>query len=276
MRRGREAAASSGRGLFERLSRGVRITTEGKALATEAEKVLAQLKTLQDLASADKDQLLSPINLGCDSALGAYLLPQILLQFQYQDHLGKIHLHENNRQQLQEYLIKGSLDALLVADNKPVKDCVVRELSSEPWQLLMPLTHPLATRTIISINDLQNFNLLITETDFQLLPEAVKENVHFQQLANYSLVRGLVATNHGLGVMPFIAANSQLYANGKWANISLPDIPARTLCLVWRATYPRYKMMERLSQAIKSSAEWQLNFVAPEHHQMLGLDFLQR
>lgn len=262
--------------LFERLSRGVRITSEGKALALEAEKVLQKLKVLQDLASADKDQLLSPINLGCDSALGAYLLPQILLQFQYQDHPGQIRLHESNKQELHNDLINGSLDALLVADNNPIKDCVVRELSSEPWQLLIPLTHPFATLSMISIKDIQQTNLLVTTTDFELLDDKLKTQLQFQQLSSYSLLRGMVATNYGLGLMPFIAANSQLYANGKWTSIAVPEIPVRTISLVWRATYPRYKMMELLSQAIKSSAEWQLNFVAPEQHQVLGLDFLQR
>jgi hypothetical protein len=76
--------------------------------------------------------------------------------------------------------------------------------------------------------------------------------------------------------MPFIAANSQIYASQKCTSIPLADIPARPICLAWRTTYPRYKMMEILSQAIKSSAEWQLNYVAPEQHQVLGLDFFRR
>lgn len=262
--------------LFERLNRGIRITAEGKALAIEAEKVLAKLKTLQELAAADQDQLLSPINLGCDSPLAAYLLPQILLQLDYQDHPGHINLQEKNRETLQDELINGTLDALLLADNKPIKDCVVRELAREPWQLLIPFTHPLSTNASVFIKDLHNVDLLVTEKDFLLLPNWIKTQTNLRIVSSYSLLRGLVATNHGLGLMPFIAANSQLYANSKWSSINLPEIPPRNLCLVWRATYPRYKMMELLSQAIKSGAEWQLNFVAPEQHQMLGLDFLQR
>jgi hypothetical protein len=89
-------------------------------------------------------------------------------------------------------------------------------------------------------------------------------------------LRGLIATHQIIGLMPFIAANSQIYASQKCTSIPLADIPARPICLAWRTTYPRYKMMEILSQAIKSSAEWQLNYVAPEQHQVLGLDFFRR
>jgi LysR family hydrogen peroxide-inducible transcriptional activator len=262
--------------LFERMSRGVRITPEGKALAHEAEKVLSKLKTLQDLAAADKDQLLSPINLGCDSALAAYLLPQVLLQFHYKDHPGEINLYENSREVLEEKLIKGSLDALLMATNKPIKDSVVREIFSEPWQLLTPMTHPLAINLSVNVNQLHDVSLLVTESDFALLPDNLKSLPNLRQVSSYSLLRGLVATHRSLGLMPFIAATSQLYSSGKWANININDIESRSICLVWRATYPRHKMMDLLAQAIKSSAEWQLNFVAPEQHQVLGLDFFKR
>lgn len=262
--------------LFERLNRGVIITQEGKALADESAKVLKQVGRIQELVEADKDQLSSLINLGADASLGSYLLPQILLQFQHQNSQRQIYLHEADSAELKQQLLEGSLDALLLADNQPVKDCVLRELNSEPWQLLLPVGHSLSSSLRISIKDLRNQTLWVTQNDWYLLPQWIKNELDLQTVNSYSLLRGLISAQQIVGLMPFIAANSQIYASQKWVALPLADMPMRPICLVWRTSYPRYKMMEILSQAIKSSAEWQLNYVAPEQHQVLGLDFFHR
>jgi len=264
--------------LFERLGRGIRITPEGKALATESEKVLVKLDAIRDLAIADKDQLQSPIQLGCDQSLGAYLYPQILVQLQHQqfkERPAKIYLHEKNTEELIVDLHNGFLDSALIVGNLPIKDCVVRELFSEPWQVLLPLNHPFAVKNSVSFSDLKNIPLLIASSDFPLVEEFFDNDFLLEKVSSYQVLRGLVSTQIGLGLMPFIAANSQLYTK-KWVSRPMNDLPNRKLTLVWRASYPRYKMMEILSQTIKSVAEWQFNFVADEQHQVLGLDYLQR
>lgn len=262
--------------LFERLNRGVMITPEGKALADEAAKVLKQVGRIQELVEADKNQLLFSLNLGSDPSLGSYLLPQILLQFQHQDSQRQIYLHEDDPAVLKQQLLDGELDAILLADNQPIKDCVLRELNSEPWQLLLPLGHILSVQSRISIKDLRSMPLWVVQNDWHLLPEWIKNELNLQTVNSYALLRGLISTHQIIGLMPFIAANSQIYASQKWVSVPLADVPVRPICLAWRTSYPRYKMMELLSQAIKASAEWQLNFVAPEQHQMLGLDFFHR
>lgn len=262
--------------LFERLNRGVLITTQGKVLADEAAKVLNQVGKIQELVDADKDQLLSSLNLGSDPSLGSYLLPQILLQLQRQDSKRQIYLCENDTAVLKQQMLDGALDAILLADNQPIKNCVLRELSSEPWQLIMPLGHNLSSGLGVSIKDLRNISLWITAADWCLLPQWVKDELDLQTVNSYSLLRGLIHTHQVIGLMPFIAANSQIYANQKCVTLPLVDLPVRPICLAWRTSYPRYKMMELLSQAIKASAEWQLNFVAPEQDQVLGLNFFQR
>lgn len=262
--------------LCERLNRGIRITTEGLALAKEAEKVLAQLNSIHALVAADKDQLQSPVQLGSSQSLGAYLYPQLLLQFQHQEYSTKIYLDEKPDAELIQDLTNNRLDAILIADNSPIKDCVVRELFSEPWQILLPIPHPLSAKNSLSFVDLANTSLFVTENDYEQLTTQINNKITLEKVSSNETLRGLVATQMGLGFMPFIAANSQLYTANKWTLRNIDDLPARKVSLVWRTTYPRYKMMELLSQTIKSCAEWHLNFVAPEQHQMLGLDYLQR
>ncbi len=262
--------------LCERLNRGIRITTEGLALAKEAEKVLAQLNSIHALVAADKDQLQSPVQLGSSQSLGAYLYPQLLLQFQHQEYSTKIYLDEKPDAELIQDLTNNRLDAILIADNSPIKDCVVRELFSEPWQILLPIPHPLSVKNSLSFVDLANTSLFVTENDYEQLTTQINNKITLEKVSSNETLRGLVATQMGLGFMPFIAANSQLYTANKWTLRNIDDLPARKVSLVWRTTYPRYKMMELLSQTIKACAEWHLNFVAPEQHQMLGLDYLQR
>jgi LysR family transcriptional regulator, hydrogen peroxide-inducible genes activator len=262
--------------LCERLSRGIRITPEGLALAKESEKVLSQINSIHSLVAADKDQLQSPVQLGCSKSLGAYLYPQVLLQFQHQQHFAKIFLQEKQDHLLIQDLLSNHLDVILIANNKPIKDCVVRELFIEPWQILLPVPHALSNKKSLSFTDFSSSTLFVAESDYELAAEQFDDNVNLEKVSSIETLRGLVATQMGMGVIPFIAANSQLYASNKWVLRSINDSPTRKVSLVWRATYPRYKMMELLSQTIKACAEWHLNFVAPEQHQMLGLDYLQR
>jgi LysR family hydrogen peroxide-inducible transcriptional activator len=262
--------------LCERLSRGIRITAEGVALAKESEKVLAQLNCIHALVAADKDQLQSPVQLGCSKSLGAYLYPQLLLQFQHQQYSTKIYLDEKPDSELIQDLIDNRLDVVLVANNDPVKDAVVRELFTEPWQILLPVPHPLSINNALSFEDLAGTVLFVAESDYEQVAGYYGDMINLEKVSSNEVLRGLVATQMGLGFVPFIAANSQLYASNKWILRSIDGLPARKVSLIWRATYPRYKMMELLSQTIKACAEWHLNFVAPEQHQMLGLDYLQR
>lgn len=262
--------------LCERLSRGIRITPEGMALAEKSKKILAQINSIHLLAAADKDQLLSPIQLGCNKSLGAYLYPQLLLQFQHQQNATKIHLTEDQDERLIQKLISNELDVVLIGKYGSIKDCVVRELFDEPWQILLPVSHVLSIKDTLCINDIVSEKMLVSETDFEQLTTALNAALSLEKVSSNETLRGLVATQMGLAIMPFIAANSQLYDSRKWVLRNLVDLPSRKVSLIWRATYPRYKMMELLSQAIKASAEWHLNFVAPEQHQMLGLDYLQR
>lgn len=261
--------------LCERLSRGIRITPEGIALAAESEKVLLNIGSIHSLVAADKDQLKSPVQLGCNKSL-VYLYPQILLQFQHQQNFAKIYLQEDPDDFLIEKLLGNKLDAAIVTNNAPVKDCVVRELFSEPWQILLPISHRLSIKHSLGIEDLDTYHLFVSENDYGMAVREFGDAVDLETVGSNETLRGLVATQMGVGLMPFIAANSQLYASDKWALRKIDCLPARKVSLVWRATYPRYKMMDLMSQAIKSAAEWHLNFVAPEQHQMLGLDYLQR
>ncbi len=262
--------------LCERLSSGICITPEGIALAAESEKVLSRINNIHALIAADKDLLQSPIHLGCSQSLGAYIYPQVLLQCQHQQQVANLYLHEKPDALLIENLHSNQLDAVLIADSHAIKGCVVRELVCEPWQVVLPAPHPLSLKESLSLSDLSEQRVFIAENEHAKMAEQLGDKVHLEKVSSNETLRGLVVAQAGWGLMPFIAANSQLYANHKWILRNIPEIPPRTIYLIWRASYPGYKIMEFLSQAIKASAEWHLNFVAPEQHQMLGLDYLQR
>jgi LysR family transcriptional regulator, hydrogen peroxide-inducible genes activator len=272
--------------LCERLGRGIYVTAECKALAAASEKVIAQVSNIISLANYDKDQLSYPIHLGSEKYLGSYLFPQLMLHLSHRQKTAQIHLQEKNSDELFSLLKNISLDAILVVNAKPRSHCVIRELFSEPWQLLVPLSHPLSNKPVISCDDLKNTPLFINEADETLIhlglnqqqlnqQEPSQQKWLLEKTSSLEVLRGLVAAQIGLGLVPFIAANSQLYAKNQWACRSIEDLPPRKISLAWRTSYPRYKMMEFLAQNIKVCAEWNLNFVAHAQHPMLGFDSLQ-
>ncbi|HET8726128.1 MAG TPA: LysR substrate-binding domain-containing protein, partial [Alphaproteobacteria bacterium] len=149
--------------LFERTKRRVAPTLLGDAMAERARKVLADVDQIVAMAHTTARPLAGPFRLGVIPTLGPYLLPRIMprLRRAYPDLL--LYLREDLTERLLERLLRGQLDAALLALPVDRPGLIEQPLFDEPFLVAAPCGHPLAVRREVCQADLIAENLLLLE-----------------------------------------------------------------------------------------------------------------
>ena len=262
--------------LFERCKNGVQVTPLGERIVAMAAGVLHQAAAIKDVAATDKEQLRGPLALGTLPTIGPYLLPQFIPLLQKTASQLSLYVEEGSQESLTLKLRNGELDAILVTAPLSEPDVVTQPLFDEPFVLLLPADHRLASKTAIAAADLDPGEmLLLAEGDrFREQVLAAFPQLSVLQgpgiLARRNLTRGstleslrhMVASKLGVTILPQAAAEAPLYAPNLLTTRPFESPgPKRTLILAWRVSFPRHKAIDVLSRTIQasSSAFWNYN-----------------
>lgn len=272
--------------LFERGKQGVLVTPVGQQIVTMASKMLDQAAQIKDIASVDKDQLQGPIALGTLPTIGPYLLPQFIPLLQEMAAGLSLYVEEDNHHVLAAKLSEGELDAILVTAPFNAADVVTQSLFDEPFVLLLPASHRLAHQATISAADLDPEEVLLLRDGHSFRDQVLMAFPHlrpahhaeanaqrFIQGGTLETLRHMVASGLGIAILPQAAATSSLYAPNLLITRPFTEpVPKRTLCLAWRASFPRHKAIDALRKAIQTSsaAYWQYH-TAPLQDDSSGL-----
>jgi LysR family transcriptional regulator, hydrogen peroxide-inducible genes activator len=262
--------------LFERCKNGVQITPLGERIVAMAGGVLHQTAAIKDVAAADKDQLQGPLALGTLPTVGPYLLPQFIPLLQKTAGQLSLYVEEGTQDSLTLKLRNGELDTILVVAPFSEPDVVTQPLFDEPFVLLLPADHRLASKTVIAATDLDPAEvLLLGEGDrfrdqvlaafpglspLQASGTGAKRN--FTRGSTLEALRHMVASKLGLTILPQTAAEAPLYASNLLVTRPFASpAPKRTLILAWRVSFPRHKAIDVLRRTIQasSSAFWNYN-----------------
>jgi LysR family pca operon transcriptional activator len=149
--------------LFDRHSRGVRITEAGREVVRTARKVLAEISRLDE----HLDLLSTPggvsIAVGALPVAAAGLLPGVLARLKAQHPQIQVRLQQGRTEELLPLLAAGDLDLIVGRLYAPaVPDGFQREaLWSEPISLLARADHPIFATAEITIADIERFGLVL-------------------------------------------------------------------------------------------------------------------
>lgn len=261
--------------LFERGKTRILPTPLGGKIVAMAARMLEQAAAIKDVAEADKDQLEGPIALGTLPTIGPYLLPQFIPLLQETSNKLSLYVEEGSIAELANKLRNGDLDALLVTAPFAEADVVVQPLFDEPFVLLLPSDHRLASKPRIEATDLRPDELLLLGEGDSLREQILAAFPHldpqkesgaavrtFTQGATLETLRHMVASHLGVAVLPQTAAEAPLYAPSLLTTRPFVNpAPKRTLALAWRVSFPRHKAIDLLRKAIQasSSAYWNYN-----------------
>ncbi|KFG67953.1 hydrogen peroxide-inducible genes activator [Microvirga sp. BSC39] len=245
--------------LVERRGNAIAMTPAGQEIAARSEAILSQVRELSDFARQHHGVLTGSLRLGIIPSIAPYLLPDILTEVMKHYPQLDLQIRETQTNALVEELVRGELDAVLVA------------LPVEPPQLeTMPLFED---RFLIAVQrqaardwaagDLRTRigqeRLLLLEEGHCLRDQALQ----FCQIANMQARKALgaaslttimqmVAAGHGITLLPELCAKTEVDRQ-RVALIAFPEEPPmRIVGLAWRRSSARQRDFAALGELIKS------------------------
>ena len=249
--------------LFERTRNAVRVTPQGELIVSQAQKVLEEASTIKQLAKAGHDQLSSPLRVGAIYTVGPYLFPHLVPQLAQRAGDMPLYIEENFTAVLRKKLRMGELDAIIIALPFNEPDVLTIPLYDEPFRVLLPCGHRLEQQAEIDSADLVQENLLLLGEGHcfrdQLL-EACPVLVNQKDTAadgggieatSLETIRHMVASGMGVSVLPQSAVVDHHYAPNLLSTRPFRQpVPGRTVALAWRASFPRPKAIDALTDAL--------------------------
>jgi len=272
--------------IFERGSREILPTRIGDQIIAQSLLVLERAAKLRAIASKGSTHLREHLRIGVIYTIGPYLLPYLIPILREHAPEMSIIVEEGFTDDLQNKLKSGHLDVIIVSNPFEVPGVETRIVYREPFVLVMPLSHPLASKKSVHSEDIVNETVLLLGRRncfrFQVLQECPtcreNDNVNLQQSlegGSIETIRHMVASGVGVTILPCTAAGAAEYTKRLLAIRRFEDItPSRDVILAWRKGFPRAKAIESLSMAVNScpmSCVEKTAFNRPAHSEKPGI-----
>ncbi|KQQ85638.1 LysR family transcriptional regulator [Aureimonas sp. Leaf324] len=202
--------------LFERTTRAVSLSREGRAFVAEARTILAMTDAVAERFRSRDRSLDRVIRLGAIDSAAAGLVPQLIHDFSEIEPEARIELVEDKTIRLVPRLLSGRLDLAIIRPSPRFDPRVrTRFLLDEPVVLALPRWHPLAGREEVSIQDIADVAMIVPERrsrphshDLTIrLFEQAGLRPHIAQMADEKqTIVGMVAAGIGAAIIPVWSA----------------------------------------------------------------------
>jgi LysR family transcriptional regulator, pca operon transcriptional activator len=226
--------------LFQRHSRGVRITEAGRVFVQTARRVLAELRRLDDAL----DDLASPgsgsVALGALPVAAAGVLPGVLARLKTTDPDLRVRMQQGRTEDLLPLLASGEIDLIVGRLYAPaVPDGFAREpLWAEPISILARTDHPILSEEV-TVEALRRYDLVLP-TVSQRVGQEIEHLLALLGLhpttslrsSSYGFIREMLLVTDLIAVMPRLMMAGDLF-RGTLSVVPLPiPAPARPAGLI--------------------------------------------
>lgn len=258
--------------LFERSKSTVQVTPMGEKIVEQAQRVLEQSSVIKELASAGRDQLASPLRIGAIYTIGPYLFPHLIPELSRQAPQMPLYIEEGFTGNLRRKLRSGELDAIIIALPFTETDVVTKPLYEEAFEVLLPADHRWAERESIDKEDLLEERLLLLGEGHCFRDQILEacpaishqlnspSNTLTAEGGSLETIRHMVASRLGITVLPSSAIGTVHYESGML--VSRPftaPAPSRTVAIAWRASFPRPRAIDAVTEAIEHCRQDELD-----------------
>jgi LysR family hydrogen peroxide-inducible transcriptional activator len=242
--------------LIERTNRQVLLTPVGERVVSQAQRVLREASRLTQIAEEFADPFGGDFRLGVIPTVAPYLLPRILPPIRKMLPTLKIQLTEAQTAVISEMLREGDLDAVILALPLDEDNVVEERLYTEPFYMAVSRNHPKAERKRVSVDDLDEEQVLLLEDGHCLRDQALEvckshnavENTNFRATSLETL-RQMVAADVGITLMPKLAIPARAQGDVRYIPFR-GEIPHRNVGLCWRKSSPREPLLKRLAEVL--------------------------
>ncbi|SRR5579883_568940 len=250
--------AKLGYRLFERRRGRISMTSQALAIQPRIERILAEVKDLEDVAAAKRGVLEGRFRLGVIPTVAPYLLPEILPELRRAYRGLELELKEAVTESLMAELEGGRIDAAIIALPVHAARIETRPLFDDPFFLAASTEDKTFTAGPVAPEEIDSARLLLLDEGHCLRDQALQlcGNIRPKALANYgatSLTTILQMVAHGMGVtlIPGIAAEAE---SRHLAIRILPfaePAPARRIGLAFRAGSERAADFRAIAEIVR-------------------------
>jgi len=250
--------------IFERGPQEVTLTPAGKQIVDQAQRTLEAADRIHQIARMDDNPMREPLRIGVIYTIGPYLLPNLIPALR--DHTPDLQVivEEGFTADLRVRLKQGSLDAIILARPFNETGVEIRSLYREPFVIVLPSSHPWASRASIRAEELGDETVLMLgaghcfrEQVIDAVPACAKGNQDDIQRTleggSIETIRHMVASGVGITVLPCSAAGAEEYSRRLLSIKRFKgSAPSREVILSWRKGFPRDEAIDALYAAVKS------------------------
>jgi len=241
--------------LFERNNKRIKITAVGELILESARATLREAGRMQGIAREYQNPFSGEFHLGLFPTLAPYLLPVITRKIQKAHPHLDLALIEEKSPGLIDKLLRGEMDAALLALPIHSPNLEYKLLFSDPFLLACHRMHPLGKRKRVDVTDLKDEELLLLEDGHCFRDQALevchlakaRENRAFRGTSLETL-RRMVSANLGVTLMPKIACLREAHLT--YVPFVEKRTPFRQIAIVYRSTSTRRKVIESLAALI--------------------------
>lgn len=246
--------------LFERRKNEIIITPTGERIIEVAREILAKANEIEQIAKADQDSLHSELHVGAIYTIGPYLLPKFIHKLHRDYPSLPLLVEENYTAELAKKLNAGQLDMAILA--LPFNDPSIKTipLYQEHFVAALAKDHPLAQQERVSVEDLKRETVLILGAGHCFRDQVLEAYPFLAENSRNSMQRTLegssletllymVASGVGMTILPCTAAQ-QTMEDIVIRPLEAP-VPARTVALAYRRSFPRQKALEAVVNTLK-------------------------
>ncbi len=244
--------------LFERLSKRLYITPDGRQLSGYAKNILSMFAEME--ANIGSGTVPRPLRIGATITIGSSILAGIITRFE-QSHPGcKASVFVDNTSMIEQKLLCDQLDVALVEGTTYSKELITKPVFKDTLVLVCGRKHPYANRRTIKAQDLDGQPFILrepgsgTRARFEQYLEEHGISVEEKWVCHSSdAILHAVANGQGMTVISYRLAERQLLS-GELRLLELPDADfSRTFKLVHHKDKYITMPLERLISQLETS-----------------------
>ena len=250
---------SLGTRIFERRKKQITLTSVGEKVVRQAQRVLEEAEQINVIVAQGKDQLAGPFKLGVIATVGPYVLPDLIPLLHKRAPAMPLEIEENLTTNLNQMLSHGKLDAIIIALPHEEPGVLTRPLYEEPFQVVVPITHPWAKKKRIEADSLGTEKVILPHAGHcfrrQVLdqcPNISRSDREGVQGNSLETIRQMVASGLGITVLPCSALVNR-YHHKRLAVIPFAEpVPERQIGLAWRKGFARPAALNVIVDAVRA------------------------
>lgn len=247
--------------LVERSGRRLSMTEAGRAITEQARRVLADARTIKELAASFRNPLEGDLHVGVIPTVAPYLLPLCIPDLRRRYPKLKLFLHEYQTAVLLQKLRDATLELLILALPVETDEFAELDLFREPFLLSVPENHELARQKQVSLDVLQDMDVMLLEEGHCMRGQALdvcllagaREQRGFRG-SSLETLRQMVAEDIGITLLPKLATVRERDRQSGVRNIPFesPE-PTRRIGLLYRRGSHRTECFTAIGEVIRES-----------------------